>query len=121
MVLRLQPHSSCDAWHGCKTQEEVDQEVREVVAEEDAISTVCADSSERLGDATSVDSEASWAAASSPEVVFGPDKTHLCQGQLVACSILKPEFNVQTSLHVQELANASFKTEFDSKLTALDQ
>merc|ERR1719189_1967052 len=120
-VSLMQPHPSCDACGGFETQEEMDQEVKEVVVEEDAASTVGADSPERLGDAASVDSEDSWAAAAPPEVTLGPDGARLCQRQLAAGSSLKPEVNVQTLSHVRPSANVSFKTDSDSKLTALEQ
>jgi len=120
MVTVLQPHPSCDACRGCEAQEEVDQDVKGVVVEEDAVSTVGSESPECLGDVASVESEASGAAAFSPKVRFVLDEAHSCQGQLAACSRLKPEFNVQAMLHVQPLANVSFKTESESKLTAVE-
>mmetsp|Transcript_37533 Transcript_37533/g.72205 ORF Transcript_37533/g.72205 Transcript_37533/m.72205 type:complete len:310 (-) Transcript_37533:45-974(-) len=120
MVTVLQPHPSCDASRGCEAQEEVDQDVKGVVVEEDAVSTVGSESPECLGDVASVESEASGAAAFSPKVRFVLDEAHSCQGQLAACSRLKPEFNVQAMLHVQPLANVSFKTESESKLTAVE-
>mmetsp|Transcript_37530 Transcript_37530/g.72198 ORF Transcript_37530/g.72198 Transcript_37530/m.72198 type:complete len:312 (-) Transcript_37530:45-980(-) len=121
MVTVLQPHPSCDASRGCEAQEEVDQDVKGVVVEEDAVSTVGSESPECLGDVASVESEASGAAAFSPKVRFVLDEAHSCQGQLAACSRLKPEFNVQAMLHVQPLANVSFKTESESKLTVVEQ
>mmetsp|Transcript_37531 Transcript_37531/g.72202 ORF Transcript_37531/g.72202 Transcript_37531/m.72202 type:complete len:332 (-) Transcript_37531:45-1040(-) len=116
----LQPRPSCDACCGSDAQEEVGQDVKEVVVEEDAVSTVSSDSPKCLGDVASVDSEACGVAVSSPEVTFVPDKAHSCQGQLAACSSVRPELNVQATLHVQPLANVSFKTESESKLTAAE-
>jgi len=117
MVTVLQPHPSCDACRGCEGQEEVDQDVKEVVVEEDA---VCSDSPECMGKVVSVDLETSGAAASSPEVMFVPDEAHSCQGQLAACSSLKPELNVQATRHVPPLANVGFKTQSESKLTSME-